>query len=82
MPVIRSESSKSPHSVLHWQWGDGWAVREGNWKMIGKANEGLSLGNLSDPQPEKKNYLNEKPNMVKHLQSLHDDWLKTVQPEE
>ena len=80
LSVIKSESSKSPHGVLHWQWGDGWAVRDGNWKLIGKANKGLSLGNLSDPEPEKKNYLNEKPILVKRLHALHDDWLKDVLP--
>jgi arylsulfatase A-like enzyme len=80
LPVIRSESSKSPHSVLHWQWGNNWAVREGNWKLIGKGDEAGSLGNLSDPDPEKKNYLEEKPEVAKRLQVLHDDWLKDVTP--
>jgi len=81
LPLIKSESSKSPHEVMHWQWGDGWAVREGNWKLIGQADKGLSLGNLNDPEPEKKNYLKAKPNVVKRLQMLHNDWLKDVQPE-
>ncbi len=80
LPVIQSESSESPHGVLHWQWGNKWAVREGNWKLIGVVNNVQSLGNLSDPQPEKKNYLNEKPDMVKRLHVLHNEWLENVQP--
>jgi arylsulfatase A-like enzyme len=80
LPVIRSETSKSPHTVLHWQWFNNWAVREGNWKLIGKGDEASSLGNLSDPDPENKNYLEEKPDLAKRLQALHDDWLKDVDP--
>ena len=66
---------------MHWQWDDRWAVRQGNWKLIGEGKKGQSLGNLSDPQPEKKNYIKEKPEIVKRLQELHDEWLKEVEPE-
>lgn len=81
IPVIESESAQSPHEVLHWQWGDHWAVRDGDWKLVGRAGKGISLGNLSDSEPEKKNYLNAKPVLAKRLQTLHQDWQKSVQPE-
>ena len=80
LPVIRSESAKSGYSALHWQWGNAWAVREGDWKLIGKGNKADSLGNLSDPHPEKKNYINEEADIAKRLQTLHDEWLKDVHP--
>ena len=80
LPVIRSEASKSPHTVLHWQWFNNWAVREGNWKLIGKGDEAISLGNLNDPAPEKKNYMEKKLDLAKRLQALHDEWLKDVDP--
>ncbi len=48
--------------------------------MIGGGNSGTSLGNLSDAQPEQKNYIKEKPEIAARLQSLHDEWLKDVQP--
>ncbi len=78
--VIRSESAKSHYNVLHWQWGDRWAVRQGDWKLISEGDKGQSLGNLSDWQPEKKNYIKEKPDIAKRLQALHDEWLKEVNP--
>ena len=80
LSVIKSETAKSPHTVLYWHWGKRWAVHEGNWKLVGHLNKGQFLGNLSDPQPEKKNYLKEEPAVVKRLQALHDEWLKDVQP--
>ena len=78
LPIIKSESAKSPYDALHWQWDDRWAVRQGDWKLIGEGNKARSLGNLSDPQPEKKNYINEKPDIANHLQALHNEWLKEV----
>lgn len=80
IPVIESESAPSPHPVLHWQWGDNWAVRDGDWKLIGKADKTVSLGNLSDPEPEKENYLSAKPILSKRLRNLHKEWQKSVQP--
>ena len=49
------------------------AVREGEWKLMGKF-----LGNLSDPQPERKNYINAKPEIAKRLLTLHNEWRKEV----
>ncbi|MCX6898029.1 MAG: sulfatase-like hydrolase/transferase [Verrucomicrobia bacterium] len=41
VPVLKSADAPSPHDVLHWHVGDGrnpqWAVREGDWKLIGNA---------------------------------------------
>jgi arylsulfatase A len=81
LDVIKSESTKSPYTALYWQWGNDWAVREGDWKLIGTGNRGNSLGNLSDARLEQKNYIKEKPEIAGRLQSLHDEWLKDVQPE-
>jgi len=80
LPVIQSESAESPYTVLHWQWGKRWAVREGNWKLVGHKDKGQFLGSLSDPQPEVKNYLKTNPEVVERLEALHDEWLNDVQP--
>jgi arylsulfatase A-like enzyme len=79
VPIIKSESTESPHATLHWQWANAWAVREGDWKLIGKGKKALLLGRLSDPHPERKNYFNENPDVVKRLQTLHRDWLNDVE---
>lgn len=43
MPVVESAAAPSAHPVIHWQVGDGpnaeWAVREGDWKLIGKSRD-------------------------------------------
>ena len=43
VPVIRSAEAPTPHEVLHWQVGTGktaqWAVRQGEWKLIGNVED-------------------------------------------
>jgi arylsulfatase A len=80
--IIENEKAKSRHDVLYWQWQDRWAVREGDWKLIGKGQGGYFLGNLSDERPERKNYLEEKPEIVERLIKLHKEWFEEVMPKE
>jgi arylsulfatase A-like enzyme len=81
MPIIRSARTESQHPVLYWQWQNKWAVREGVWKLIGKKNQGEFLANLTDVEPEKKNFLKEKPQIVQRLTRLHKQWVEEVTPE-
>jgi arylsulfatase A-like enzyme len=96
MPIIRSAQAPTHHEVMHWQWEDSWAAREGNWKLIFNGRDttdewqghpeprrGLPqvfLGNLAEPQPELKNHADEKPEIVKRLKNLHETWAKDVEP--
>ena len=80
LPVIRSVNAKSPYDVMHWQWGKRWAVRQGQWKLLGQGDEAQSLGNLNDPEPEKQDYLTEKPELAARLLALHKAWAKAVEP--
>lgn len=80
LPLIRSADATSPYDVMHWQWSKRWAVRQGEWKLLGQGDEARSLGNLNDPEPEKKNYLEEKPKLAAKLQALHKAWAQDVQP--
>ena len=81
VPIIKDKKVKSNHSRLHFAWGNQWAVREGEWKLIGNVkNFNVSLHNLSDKEPEAINYAKDKPRLVDHLLSLHDAWAKDVSP--
>ncbi len=87
--VIGSKDAPSPHEVLHWQTGTGrgaqWAVREGKWKLLGNARDTsdgktpperfpLFLADLESDVSETKNYAADHPDIVRHLQELHDRW--------
>jgi arylsulfatase A-like enzyme len=89
VPVIRSNGAPTPHDVLHWHTGNpkrmSWAVREGDWKLLGNprdtSNKGelseedkLFLVNLGDDVSEMRNLAAGHPQKVKHLKRLHDEW--------
>ena len=80
-PLIRSAKAKSKYKILHFAWGKKWAVREGDWKLIGSnGNTKVSLRNLVDAKPEAKDYAKAKPEIVQRLRTLHSDWVKEVSP--
>jgi len=85
-PIIDSPDTKSAHPVIHFQWQRRWAVRSGDWKLIGtnarKAGDTVnySLHNLVEDKPEVKNYAAEKPELVKRLTALHREWEQEVKP--
>ena len=85
-PIIDSPDTKSAHPVIHFQWQRRWAVRSGEWKLIGtnarKAGDTVnySLHNLVEDKPEVKNYAAEKPELVKRLTALHREWEQEVKP--
>lgn len=86
VPLIKDKNLPSAHTRLYWQWQNGWAVREGNWKLINNGTKGLGrerlenllLVDLADEQPERKNHAAENPNVVERLQQAHDDWARDV----
>jgi len=96
MPIIQSARTPTHHKVMHWQWGNSWAVREGDWKLIYNGRDTTDewqghpqpqrkipevfLGNLADAQPELKNHADEKPEVVQKLMKLHEDWAKELEP--
>ena len=94
-PLIRGETDKSPHGVVHWQVGTGpkaqWAVRDGDWKLIGNVRDtsnpkaegdapaAVYLVNLKDDPSEKKNLRSDHPEVVNQLKQAHEGWLRSTQ---
>ena len=80
LPLIKDKKAKSKHSKLHFSWGSNWAVRSGEWKLIGNKDNPQSLHKLNDEKPEVKNYAKENPKKVQQLLTLHRAWAKEVLP--
>ena len=82
LPIVRSADAESAHKVLHFQWQEHWAVRDGDWKLIqnsGKRGTAqFSLHNLADEKPEARDYAAEKPELVSRLKALHAEFAKDV----
>ena len=81
LPLIHDAKAQLPRKTLHFAWGNKWAMREGDWKLIGVAGRPrVTLHNLADAKPEVKNYANDKPKIVDRLRMLHMAWAKDVTP--
>jgi arylsulfatase A len=76
-PIIYSAETPTAHPVIYFQWQKKWAVREGDWKLIQGRNL-RNLYNLADAEPEIKDYIKEKPEIVKALQARYDVWATDV----
>jgi arylsulfatase A len=91
-PLIRNSNLPSPHAEhsLHWQVGNGpnsdWAVREGDWKLIGNTRDTtdghqptpvqMFLANISSDGGETVNLAGEYPEVVARLRQLHEHYLE------
>ena len=82
-PVILSAGAPSPHKIFHWQLGPQWAVREGDWKLLGNpkdnshkakltAKDKLFLSNLARDITEMKNLAADNPEVVERLKEIHE----------
>jgi arylsulfatase A len=87
--VLASAAADSPHERFYWQLGKGqnaqWAVREGNWKLLGNPQDRsdtaplaradvLFLVDLADDVGERNNLAGQHPDIVTRLKSLYVDY--------
>lgn len=87
--VLKDPGAGTGRDEFHWQTGSPrnpqWAVRKGDWKLIGNPRDTSSKGpltrddhlflvNLADDVTEMKNLASEHPDRVAHLKSLHERW--------
>ncbi|MHB8900054.1 MAG: sulfatase-like hydrolase/transferase [Thermoguttaceae bacterium] len=90
--VLRDPNAHGPHegSALHWQVGEGrnadWAVRQGDWKLIGNTRDTTKgggqtervsqfLANLKSDPGEATNLADQHPDIVARLRRLHEHHL-------
>lgn len=89
--LIKSEQAESPHQQFHWQMRNQWAVRDGDWKLIGNPrdtsniapitkDDRLFLANLKRDVGERNNVADENPEIVERLKSAHDEWKAGLKP--
>ena len=96
VPVLRSADAPSPHGTLHWQVGTGggaqWAVRDGDWKLIGNALDTsrgdpgkeripFFLSNLTTDVGERTNQADTHAEIVARLRKSHEDWVHQIEAE-
>jgi arylsulfatase A-like enzyme len=76
LPYLTGKETAKPHETLYWRFGDQWAVRHGDYKLVvGRQGSGKpELYNLQSDLSESKDLSGSEPEKVKELQSLWDKW--------
>ena len=77
LPYLTGKVKEPPHEVLYWRFGDQWAIRKGDFKLVASTPDGVKtpkLFNLKDDIGEKTDLTEKMPEKVKELQALWDKW--------
>jgi arylsulfatase A-like enzyme len=88
--IIDDPAAPSAHEVLHWEFGDQWAVRRGPWKLVKNGWESevdgdtlpaaeTFLAHLEEDPGERHNLAGERPDLVQEFTALHEDWAEDVE---
>jgi len=72
-PYLNGSTSSRPHETLFWRNGPNWAVRNGDWKLFA-AGDHYWLYDLSGDIGEKRNMAGRRPELVKQIMEIHDQW--------
>lgn len=84
LPYTTGKIKEPPHPTLFWRFGQQWAVRKGDWKLVASAVDGVKnvkLYNLKDDIGESKDLAEAMPDKVKELKAEWDSWnAKNIDP--
>lgn len=76
IPFLRGDDPRRPHTTMYWRFGEQWAVRHGDWKLVvSKGGSGTpELYNLAEDVGERNNLASKETDRVLELQKLFDTW--------
>jgi len=83
MPYLTGKVKEPPHPVLYWRFGEQWAIRKGDMKLVASSVDGVrnvKLYNLKDDIGESKDLSAEMPDKVKELKAEWDKWSSEQSP--
>ncbi len=75
LPIFRGEKRKA-HELLFWKFAHGSAIRRGNWKLVKMDRRPWELYDLAMDPVEIVNRAKERPEMVKELSQLWQEWAR------
>ncbi len=75
-PYLTGQNTGKPHETLYWRFGQQWAIRKGDWKLV-VANGGggkPELYNLAEDLGEKTDLAASRPEKLRELRDDYDRW--------
>jgi arylsulfatase A-like enzyme len=78
LPYLAGEKAGAPRARLFWRSGGGakFAVREGDWKLVGGEDNATQLFNLAADVGESQDLAAAKPEVLNRLRQAYDQWNK------
>jgi len=75
-PYLTGKKNASPHETMFWRYGEQWAVRHGDWKLVvSKGGSGKpELYNLAKDIGESIDLASNDEARVTELQKIYDSW--------
>jgi arylsulfatase A-like enzyme len=76
VPFLTGKNPASPHETMYWRFGEQWAVRHGDWKLVvSKGGSGRpELYNLAKDMSESTDLASDEPKRVAEMKKLYDAW--------
>ncbi|MBM3837749.1 MAG: sulfatase [Verrucomicrobia bacterium] len=76
LPYLTGKNSNKPHEVLYWRFGEQWAIRKGDWKLVASRIDGKEprLFNLAEDIGEARDLTAAHPEKAKELKTAWDAW--------
>ena len=76
MPYLQGKAKGVPHEALYWRFGEQWAIRKGDWKLVASRIDGKEprLFNLKDDIGEAKDLTEKHPDKKKELLAAWQAW--------
>jgi len=76
LPFLAAKAPGRPHDTMFWRYGDQWAVRSGDWKLVvSRGGSGRpELYDLAADVGEKNDLATSEPARAAELQKLYDGW--------
>jgi arylsulfatase A-like enzyme len=75
-PYLTGSNASRPHETMYWRFGQQWAIRHGDLKLVvSRGGSGKpELYDLATDDRESKNLAASRPEDVKKLQAMWDQW--------
>jgi lysophospholipase L1-like esterase len=80
MPFLTGKNAEPPHDALYWRFWNQAAVRAGQWKYIQAGTTAQYLFDVTSDEQEKKNLINQHPEIAKSLAEKLSDWTRQLAP--
>lgn len=81
LPLLAGRTAEPPHETLFWRYGDKWAIRHGDWKLMRSGEKAeLGLFNLKADPAEKTNLADQYPERASNLRKKWDAMSRELGP--